>query len=99
MGRTAAQARARKARATGARKAEPLVNPFAARHGDYREEPMPVTAGELGSTTGGNVRVLRNRGGTPIDRWEARGDLSLRCTGARTCSTSARNASRPPTTR
>lgn len=50
---------------------EPLVNPFAAAHGDFRNEPMAVTAGELGSSRAGNVQVLRNRAGTTVERWIA----------------------------
>lgn len=56
---------------------EPLVNVFAAAHGDYHHESMPITAGELGMTKPGNVRVLRNRGGSAVERWMNSGSLTL----------------------
>lgn len=57
---------------------EPLVNPFAAKHGSYAHEPLPVTAGELGEGKAGQVRVLRNRGGTTVERWLNSGSLDRR---------------------
>jgi hypothetical protein len=45
--------------------AEPLVNAFAARHGDYARD------GRAGKSP-----VMRNRGGSSVDRWEAKGLLS-----------------------
>src|SRR5690242_7048213 len=48
---------------------EPLVSPFAAQHGDYASEPLVVTTGELGSERAGNLRVVRNRGGSTLQRW------------------------------
>jgi hypothetical protein len=47
---------------------EPLVNAYAAAHGDYAETTIPITAGEIEGERG-NIRVLRNRGGTAVDRW------------------------------
>jgi hypothetical protein len=52
------------------------VSPQALAHGDYALTTVPgptiVTNGEEKITT---IRVVRNRGGTAIDRWQARGDL------------------------
>ena len=45
--------------------AEPLVNEFAARHGDYARDGRS-----------GRSAIMRNRGGTSVDRWEAKGLLS-----------------------
>lgn len=81
MGRTAAKAAERKRKGSGPAK-EPLVSRFAATHGDFRHEHMAVTAGELPQTPAGNVTVLRNRGGTAVERWRARGDLTLEQTEA-----------------
>lgn len=53
----------------------PAVNDFAAKHGDYRHETLALTQGEIEGERG-NVRVLRNRGGTAIERWDANGSLS-----------------------
>lgn len=55
---------------------EPVVNTFASSHGDYRDEAMPVTAGELGEARHGQVRVTRNRGGTTVERWLASSSLT-----------------------
>ena len=67
--REAREARGRQANAKPRRKAkgeaEPLVNPFAARHGDYARD------GRAGKSA-----MMRNRGGTAIDRWEANRLLS-----------------------
>ena len=45
--------------------AEPLVNEFAARHGNYGRD------GRAGKSA-----IMRNRGGTAVDRWEANGLMS-----------------------
>ena len=45
--------------------AVPLVNEFAARHGDYARDGRP-----------GRSPIMRNRGGSSVDRWEAKGLLS-----------------------
>jgi hypothetical protein len=45
--------------------AEPLVNEFAARHGDYGRDRRA-----------GRSPVMRNRGGTPVDQWAAKGLLT-----------------------
>ena len=45
--------------------AEPLVNAFAARHGDYARDGRA-----------GRSPAMRNRGGTSLDQWEAKGLLS-----------------------
>ena len=45
--------------------AEPLVNEFAARHGDYARD-----------SRAGKSAIMRNRGGTSVDRWQANGLLS-----------------------
>ncbi|MCA1653454.1 MAG: hypothetical protein LC656_04550 [Sphingomonadales bacterium] len=44
---------------------EALVNEFAARHGDYARD-----------SRAGKSSIMRNRGGTAIDRWQANGLLS-----------------------
>lgn len=44
----------------------PLVNEYAARHGDY----APAAA------TGEMRKAMRNRGGTTLDRWQANGLIS-----------------------
>jgi hypothetical protein len=59
-------------------KAEPIVNAFAARHGDYGFESMPVGPGELDGERAGNVAVMRNRGGTTVERWLTAGILDKR---------------------
>ncbi len=56
--------------------AEPLVSPFAAQHGDFAKEAMPVTTGELDSVRAGNVQVTRNRGGSAVQRWISAGTLN-----------------------
>ena len=56
-------------REIAAKEAEPLVNEFAARNGDYAKETMAVTTGELDATRAGNVQVTRNRGGSTLQRW------------------------------
>lgn len=48
--------------------AEPLVNEFAARHGNYGETTIPVTAGEFDGEGHGQKRVTINRGGTTVQR-------------------------------
>jgi hypothetical protein len=60
-GRLASQKKGRKTKD----QPEPLVNEFAARHGDYGRD------GRAGKSA-----VMRNRGGTAIDRWEANGLVS-----------------------
>ena len=50
--------------------AQPLVTPETAAHGDYAEVEFVEKAGRR------PVKVLRNRGGTAVERWLARGDLS-----------------------
>ena len=60
-GRIASQGRGRKTK----QEAEPLVNPFAARHGDYGRDRRA-----------GKSSNMRNRGGTAVDRWEKAGLLS-----------------------
>jgi hypothetical protein len=55
---------------------EPLVNRFAANHGDYREATISVTAGELEGEGHGQKRVTVNRGGTTLNRWLAAGSFS-----------------------
>lgn len=57
---------------------EALVEPAAQAHGIYRVETLPVTAGELGQPQHGTMKVVRNRGGTTIERWLARGDITIR---------------------
>lgn len=52
------------------------VNEFTAQHGDYRTETLTVTDGELESGRHQNIRVLRNRGGTTVERWLSAGSLS-----------------------
>ncbi|USI71628.1 hypothetical protein [Sphingomonas morindae] len=70
--RQAERARANEAaRAAGALSTrEPLVTPEAARQGDYAEEQFVDAAGQR------PIVVMRNRGGTTVERWFARGDLS-----------------------
>ena len=67
--REAREARGRQANDKKGRKAkgaaEPLVNPFAARHGDYARD------GRAGKSA-----TMRNRAGNSVDRWEANGLLS-----------------------
>ena len=71
------RAAAKKGKRRGAAAAqEPLVNGFATTHGDYQVESMAVAAGELGEARAGQVRVLRNRGSTTVERWKAAGGLS-----------------------
>lgn len=53
----------------------PAVNEFAASHGDYQHETIALTQGEIEGERG-NVRVLRNRGGTTVERWDANGSLN-----------------------
>jgi hypothetical protein len=50
---------------------EQLVNPFAAKHGDYRQTTIAVTAGEFEDEAHGNKRVTINRGGSTLQRWIA----------------------------
>jgi hypothetical protein len=69
QGRREREERGRCANAKAGKKrkapAEPLVNEFAARHGDYARDGRP-----------GRSPVMRNRGGSSVDRWEAKGLLS-----------------------
>lgn len=56
---------------------EPLVNAFAARHGDYGETTISVTAGEFpDEPSHKQKRVTMNRGGTTVQRWLATGSLN-----------------------
>lgn len=73
MGR---KARTRRTKVKAQPQEEPLVNRFAAAHGDYRREAMPVTAGELGEAKHGQVQVLRNRGATTVERWKGTGSIT-----------------------
>jgi hypothetical protein len=60
-GRQAGRKRGRPKKAV----AEPLVNPFAAAHGDYARDGRA-----------GRSPAMRNRGGSSLDRWEAKDLLS-----------------------
>jgi len=48
---------------------EPLVNPFAERHGDYGHRTISITAGELDGEGHGQKQVTVNRGGSALQRW------------------------------
>lgn len=54
-----------------------LVTPEARRQGDYAVVDQRVTEGEFDGVTKGSMRVVKNRGGTAIERWINRGDLSV----------------------
>lgn len=56
---------------------EPLVNTFAARHGDYRESTVVDLDGQLGGGRQKIYPVLLNRGGSAIERWIAEQDSKL----------------------
>lgn len=47
----------------------PLVNEFAAQHGNYQEGTVVDLSGELGGKRMSMVKVMLNRGGTAVDRW------------------------------
>jgi hypothetical protein len=51
----------------------PLVNPFAARHGTYRETKVVDLGNELGGGRQKTYRVIRNIHPTVVDRWLAEG--------------------------
>ncbi len=51
------------------RSAEPPVNPFAARHGDYRTAMVVDLTGELGGKRQSMVRLLVNRKTSTVDKW------------------------------
>lgn len=53
------------------KEAEPLVSPFTAKHGDYAQTTIAVTAGELEGEGHGQKRVTLNRGGSTVQRWIA----------------------------
>lgn len=75
MGSKATKLR-KKARA--ARKSpEPMVNPFAAAHGQYESGTVVDLSGELGGKRMSMVKVLVNRGGSAVDRWMANDPLEL----------------------
>lgn len=48
---------------------DPLVNMFAAEHGDYQEATVVDLTGELGGQRQSMVKVLKNQGATQVDRW------------------------------
>src|SRR5688500_10756997 len=48
---------------------EPLVNAFAARHGDYHPGTVVDLSGDLGGRRMSMVKVMLNRGGTAVERW------------------------------
>jgi hypothetical protein len=52
---------------------EPLVNPFAARHGSYREAKIVDLSGELGGGRQKTYRVVRNLRTSTVDKWLAEG--------------------------
>ncbi|MCH4893993.1 hypothetical protein GO308_12795 [Sphingomonas sp. SFZ2018-12] len=54
-----------------ARASAPLINPFAAAHGDYERVPIVDTSGEHGEGRNRVFWAMVNRGGTPIARWIA----------------------------
>lgn len=53
-----------------------LVTPEARTHGDYVAQNVSVTEGEFDGATKGKMRVVMNRGGSTVERWISRGDLS-----------------------
>lgn len=62
--------------ATGAVMIDQLVTPEARAHGDYVIEETSVTEGEFDGQTKGKMSVVRNRGGTTVERWANSGSLS-----------------------
>lgn len=52
---------------------EPLLNPFAARHGSYRQTTVVDLGNELGGGRQKTYRVLRNMHGSVVDRWLSEG--------------------------
>ena len=66
---TKAKRRRRNDTARNARESEPLVNPFARAHGDYREGTVVDLAGELGGGRQKTYRVMRNLAVSVVDRW------------------------------
>lgn len=57
------------------KKAEPIVNEFAALHGDYQRTTISVTAGELEGEGHGQKPVTINRGGSTLQRWITAGSF------------------------
>jgi hypothetical protein len=56
---------------------EPLVNAFAAQHGDYGKTTISVTAGEFADEPYHKQRqVTVNRGGSTVQRWISSGSLT-----------------------
>jgi 1,6-anhydro-N-acetylmuramate kinase len=53
--------------------AEPLVNPFLARHGSYQEATIVDLGNELGGGRQKTYRVVRNLHTSVVDRWLAEG--------------------------
>lgn len=53
--------------------AEPLVNPFAAKHGSYRNATIVDLGNELGGGRQKTYRVIRNMNSSVVDRWIAEG--------------------------
>lgn len=59
-------------KATKRKAEEPLVSPFAERHGNYAQETISVTAGEFPDEPYHKQRrVTINRGGSTVQRWIA----------------------------
>jgi hypothetical protein len=55
---------------------EPPVNLFAAAHGDYGPDQVVDLGNELGDGRGRIHQVVRNRGGTTVERWLNAGSLT-----------------------
>jgi hypothetical protein len=55
---------------------EPPVNRFAAAHGDYGPDQVVDLGNELGDGRGRIHQVVRNRGGTTVERWLNAGSLT-----------------------
>lgn len=56
-----------------------LVSPEAQRHGDYRPVDFKIeSTGQRDKAKEKSIRVIRNLGGTPVERWHARGALDER---------------------
>ena len=65
--------RKKKDQIRGAQAQEPLVNPFAARHGCFREATVVDLNNELGGGRQKTYRVIRNLHPSVVDRWIAEG--------------------------
>ncbi|MGE5721748.1 MAG: hypothetical protein ACM3YM_04735 [Sphingomonadales bacterium] len=65
--------RKQKSEAAARGNAEPLVNRFAARHGQYREATVVDLGNELGGGRQKTYRVIRNLHTSVADRWLAEG--------------------------